>query len=97
MKHLRQLSLFEMTRFFISSSLLLVIFITSLFFLGGCASTKETTEAFPPVAFDSSNAVIYIYRKSRFVGAANTAVIFINNQNAGRLVRPASAPREAQS
>ena len=37
------------------------------------------------MTFESSKAVIYVYRKSRFVGAANTAEIFINNQYAGKL------------
>ena len=86
MKHRRPFSLFQMNRSIMPGSLLLVLFIASLFFLGGCASTRETTAAFTPVTFDSSKAIIYIYRKSRFVGAANTAEIFINNQNAGQLV-----------
>ncbi|MCP4367274.1 MAG: hypothetical protein GY797_04045, partial [Deltaproteobacteria bacterium] len=78
MKHRRQLSLFLMNRFFISPPLLLALVIGSFCFLGGCASTKETTAAFTPMTFESSKAVIYVYRKSRFVGAANKAEIFIN-------------------
>ncbi len=86
MKHRRQLSSFQINRFFISLSLLLVLIIAASCFLGGCASTKETTAAFTPMTFESSKAVIYVYRKSRFVGAANKAEIFINNHHAGQLV-----------
>jgi hypothetical protein len=64
----------------------MVFIIASSCILGGCASTKETTAVFNPVTFESTKAVIYVYRKSRFVGAANTAEIFINNQYAGKLV-----------
>jgi Protein of unknown function (DUF2846) len=86
MKHRSHLLLFQMGRIFITSSLLFVLVVVSLFFFSGCASTKGTTAAFTPVTFEPNKAVIYIYRKSRFVGAANTAEIFINNQHAGRLV-----------
>ncbi|MBT8352528.1 MAG: DUF2846 domain-containing protein [Deltaproteobacteria bacterium] len=86
MKYRRQLSLFQMNRFFISPSLLLALVIGSFCFLGGCASNKGTASAFTPVAFESSKAAIYVYRKSRFVGAANTAEIFSNNHHAGQLV-----------
>ena len=86
MKHRRPLSLFLLNRFFISPFLLLALIIGSFCFLGGCASTKQTTSALTPVTFESSKAAIYLYRKSRFVGAANTAEIFINNQHAGQLV-----------
>ena len=85
MEHRRQLSFFQMNRIIISPFLLLVLVVTASCFIGGCASTKGTPTAFTPVTFDPSKAIIYIYRKSRFVGAVNTAVIFINNQNAGRL------------
>jgi len=86
MKHRRQLSLFLLNRFFISPSLLLALVIGSFCFLGGCASNKGTTSALTPMTFESSKAAIYVYRKSRFVGAANTAEIFINNHHAGQLV-----------
>lgn len=86
MKHRRQLALFQLNRIFISPSLLLALVIASSCLLSGCASTKETTAVFTPVTFESSKAVIYVYRKSRFVGAANTAEIFINNHYAGKLV-----------
>ena len=85
-KHRRQLSLFRINHIFISPSLLLVLVIAFSCFLGGCASTKGKAAAFTPVAFESSKTVIYVYRKSRFVGAANTAEIFINNQYVGKLV-----------
>jgi hypothetical protein len=86
MKHPRQSSLFQLNRIFITLSLLLVLGIASSCLLGGCASTNEATAVFTPMKFDSSKAVVYLYRKSRFVGAANTAEIFINNQYAGKLV-----------
>ena len=87
MKHCGRLSLFQNSRFVIFSSLLLVLFISSTFlFMGGCASNRGTNAVFTPVTFDSSEAVIYIYRKSRFVGAANSAELFINNKDVGRLV-----------
>ena len=86
MKRRGQSSLFQMRRIFISPSLLLVLVIASSCLLCGCASTKEATAIFTPVTFESSKTVIYIYRKSRFVGAANTAEIFINNHYAGKLV-----------
>jgi hypothetical protein len=86
MKH-RRLSLWlQMSRFFTSPSLYLVLLIAFSCFLGGCASTQKTTAAFTPVTFESSKAVIYIYRKSRFVGAANNAEIYINEQHVGKLV-----------
>jgi hypothetical protein len=86
MKQRGPLSLFQMNRIFISPSLLLVLVIVSSCLSGGCASTNEATAIFTPATFESSKTVIYIYRKSRFVGAANTAEIFINNQYAGKLV-----------
>ncbi len=86
MRHRRPLSFFQMDRLFIFLSLPLALVMAVSFFLGGCASTKETTAVFTPVTFEPAKAVVYIYRKSRFVGAVNTAEIFINNQHAGKLV-----------
>ena len=86
MKLFRRSSFFQMNRIFISPSLLFVLIVTSSCFLGGCASTKGTAAAFTPVTFEPSQAVVYVIRKSRFVGAANTAEIFINSQYAGQLV-----------
>ena len=86
MKPRRLLPLFQMNRIFVSPSLLLILAIAASCLLGGCASTRETTTTFTPVPIESSKAVIYIYRESRFVGAANTAEIFINNQHVCRLV-----------
>ena len=86
MKHRRLSTSFQMNRILISPSLLLLLIIASSCYLGGCASTKGTTAVFTPMTFESSKAVIYVYRESRFVGAVNKAEIFINNQYAGQLV-----------
>ncbi|MEJ2640738.1 MAG: DUF2846 domain-containing protein [Desulfosarcinaceae bacterium] len=85
MQHHRQVFSFQLNRMFISPALLLALVIAASCLSGGCASTKETTAAFTPVTFESSKAIIYLYRKSRFVGAANTAEIFINEQNVCKL------------
>ena len=86
LNHRRQLSSLKISRIFCSPYRFLVLIMAFSLFLGGCASSKEMAPAFTPITFDPSNAVVYIYRKSRFVGAANTAEIFINNQHAGQLV-----------
>jgi Protein of unknown function (DUF2846) len=70
----------------IVTPVLLTLMVVASIYLAGCAATPESTAPFTPMKFESSKSRIYLYRKSRFVGAVNKAEIFINNQYAGQLV-----------
>jgi len=86
MKNRRQPLPFLLDRAYLSPTLLLVLTIVIILYLGGCASTKKTVVPFTPAIVESSKSVVYVYRESRFVGAINKAEIFINNQYAGQLI-----------
>lgn len=86
MRHLRRSLPSLLDRISFPVKLLMVFVLVSAISLSGCASTQEAVVPFTTAAVAPAKTAIYLYRKSRFVGAINKAEIFINNQYAGQLV-----------